>query len=102
MARRNVRPMPLSQKKNQAAEHALMQDQAMTYAIGDLHGEVTLLHRLLTILPFREEDTLVFLGDCLDRGEDSGATIMALKELPKTHPASIFLRRHHYYPWLPF
>src|SRR5260370_19351492 len=100
MGRRNVRPMTLSQKKNQAAEHALMQDQAMTYAIGDLHGEVTLLHRLLTILPFREEDTLVFLGDCLDRGEDSVATILALRELQRTHPACIFLRGNHEDAWL--
>lgn len=58
----------------------MMQGQAVTYAIGDLHGEVTLLRRLLAILPFREEDTLVFLGDCLDRGENSVTTILELQE----------------------
>jgi len=50
----------------------------MTYAIGDLHGEVTLLQQLLTILPLQEQETLVFLGDYMDRGEDSIATILAL------------------------
>ena len=33
------------------------------YAIGDLHGEVSLLRQLLLLLPYREQDTLVFLGD---------------------------------------
>ncbi len=78
----------------------MTQGQAMTYAIGDLHGEVTLLRRLLELLPFREEDTLVFLGDCLDRGEDSVATILALRELKRVHPACIFLRGNHEDAWL--
>ena len=55
---------------NDAAAHA-----PATYAIGDLHGEAELLHRLLAMLPLRDEDTLVFLGDYVDRGEDSAATI---------------------------
>ncbi|HLV98892.1 MAG TPA: metallophosphoesterase [Ktedonobacterales bacterium] len=75
-------------------------DQAMTYAIGDLHGEVTLLKRLLALLPFREEDTLVFLGDYLDRGEDSIATILALRELQRSHAACVFLRGNHDDAWL--
>lgn len=72
----------------------------MTYAIGDLHGEVTLLRRLLALLPIRSEDTLVFLGDYLDRGEDSVATILALRELKRKHPACIFLRGNHEDAWL--
>lgn len=71
-----------------------------TYAIGDLHGEVTLLQQMLQLLPLREEDTLVFLGDCLDRGEDSLATILALRELKQTHPACVFLRGNHEDAWL--
>jgi serine/threonine protein phosphatase 1 len=81
-------------------EQLTMQDLPMSYAIGDLHGEVTLLRRLLALLPFREEDTLVFLGDCLDRGEDSVATILALQELKRSHPACIFLRGNHEDAWL--
>src|SRR4051794_36869975 len=71
-----------------------------TYAIGDLHREVTLLRRLLALLPYREEDTLVFLGDYLDRGEDSVATIAALSELQHAHPACIFIRGNHDELWL--
>jgi serine/threonine protein phosphatase 1 len=74
--------------------------QAMTYAIGDLHGEVTLLKRLLKLLPYRAEDTLVFLGDYLDRGEDSIATILALRALQHAHAATIFLRGNHDDAWL--
>lgn len=46
------------------------------------------------------QDTLVFLGDCLDRGEDSVATILALQELKRSHPACIFLRGNHEDAWL--
>src|SRR5215469_1771425 len=81
-------------------EYITMQDLPMTYAIGDLHGEVTLLRQLLALLPFREEDTLVFLGDYLDRGEDSVATILALQELKRSHPHCIFLRGNHEDAWL--
>ncbi|HEY5006265.1 MAG TPA: metallophosphoesterase [Ktedonobacteraceae bacterium] len=72
----------------------------MTYAIGDLHGEVTLLQQLLTILPLREQDTLVFLGDYMDRGEDSIATILALAELQRKHKNCVFLRGNHDDAWL--
>src|SRR5579884_2716074 len=86
--------------KNSEVEHIMMQNSAVTYAIGDIHGEVTLLRRLLALLPFREEDTLVFLGDYLDRGEDSVATILALRELKRSHPKCIFLRGNHEDAWL--
>jgi len=75
-------------------------DAPFTYAIGDLHGEVTLLRRLLALLPLRDEDTLVFLGDYLDRGEDSAATVAALRELARNHRATVFLRGNHEDAWL--
>jgi calcineurin-like phosphoesterase family protein len=71
-----------------------------TYAIGDIHGEVTLLRQLLSILPFKQQDTLVFLGDYLDRGEDSIATILELQALQDRHPSCVFLRGNHEDAWL--
>lgn len=71
-----------------------------TYAIGDVHGEVTLLRRLLAQIPIRDEDTVVFLGDYLDRGEDSAATIAALRDFGRGHRASVFLRGNHEDAWL--
>jgi hypothetical protein len=47
---------------------------------GDIHGEASLLRQLLAMLPVRSEDTVVFLGDYLDQGEDSAATIAVLRE----------------------
>jgi serine/threonine protein phosphatase 1 len=74
----------------------------VTYAIGDLHGEVTLLRRLLGSLPLRYEDTIVFVGDYLDRGEDSAATITLLRELARSRRATVFLRGNHEDAWLTY
>jgi len=52
-----------------------------TFAIGDLHGEVTLLRRLLAAIQPQPTDTLIFLGDYVDRGEDSVATVEELEAL---------------------
>ena len=70
-----------------------------TYAIGDVHGELTLLRHLLSQLSLQPEDRLIFLGDYLDRGEDSVATVLFLAELGATRPC-IFLRGNHDEEWL--
>lgn len=81
-------------------EDERLPDQPMTYAVGDIHGEVTLLKQLLALLPYRQKDTLVFLGDYLDRGEDSVATIQTLSVLKREHPQCAFLRGNHEDAWL--
>ena len=44
-----------------------------TYAIGDIHGNLAALDDLLSrVVPeLQPADTLVFLGDYIDRGPDS-------------------------------
>lgn len=42
-----------------------------TLAIGDVHGHLEALLVLEREVPFRDDDTLVFLGDYVDRGPDS-------------------------------
>lgn len=81
------------------ADH-LPAEAPVTYAVGDLHGEVTLLRRLLIALPLRDQDTLVFLGDYLNRGEDSAATVATLRALARSHRACVFLRGNHEDAWL--
>ena len=71
-----------------------------TYAIGDLHGEVSLLRQLMAMLPHTPADTIVFLGDYMDRGEDSLATIRELIRLGQTLPHAVFLRGNHDDAWL--
>ena len=42
-----------------------------TFVVGDIHGRCAQLHTLLEMLPRDEKsDTLVFLGDLIDRGPD--------------------------------
>lgn len=53
------------------------------FAIGDIHGHLDRLNGLLAKLPFGDRDTLVFLGDYVDRGPDSKGVIdrlIALQE----------------------
>jgi serine/threonine protein phosphatase 1 len=49
-----------------------------TFAIGDIHGCSTAFEALLSLVPFEPEDTLVTLGDYVDRGPDSCAVIEKL------------------------
>jgi len=70
----------------------------LIYAIGDIHGQVTMLLELLKAIrsrPLREEDELVFLGDYVDRGEDSRAVLDTVIQLRKEHENCIFLRGNH-------
>ena len=70
----------------------------MLYVIGDIHGQADKLRRLLDQL-VREDlnpaDTLVFLGDYVDRGPDSADVLEQLLDLEETHPNAIFLRGNH-------
>lgn len=51
-----------------------------TLAIGDIHGHLEALLALEDLVPFREDDTLVFLGDYVDRGPHSKGVIEWLIE----------------------
>ena len=47
-------------------------------AIGDIHGEIQKLNSLLEKLNLDKSDTIVFLGDYIDRGENSKEVITNL------------------------
>jgi calcineurin-like phosphoesterase family protein len=56
---------------------------AQVIAIGDVHGCAKALRALLEIISPQREDTVIFLGDCVDRGPDSKQVIdelLALRE----------------------
>lgn len=63
-------------------------------AIGDLHGSITALRRLLDTVAPEPEDTLLFLGDYIDRGEDSRAVLDHLMALEHAQRC-IFLKGNH-------
>jgi serine/threonine protein phosphatase 1 len=69
-----------------------------TFVVGDLHGRRAQLKHLLSLLPRdAERDTLVFLGDLIDRGDDIPGTVGDVLEL-KANASSgqvIVLRGNH-------
>jgi serine/threonine protein phosphatase 1 len=74
-----------------------------TIAIGDLHGDLQQLLILLSRLPALDaDDTLVFLGDYVDRGPDSRGTVdFVSRELPQRIPARIVaLAGNHEDAWI--
>jgi serine/threonine protein phosphatase 1 len=73
-----------------------------TFAIGDIHGESAHLARVWAQLPpLDADDTVVFLGDYVNRGPASKAVLETLMNLPKSTPAKIVcLRGNHEDAWL--
>jgi len=69
---------------------------APLYIVGDIHGCANELYTLLQALPLKSEDTIVFLGDYVDRGPSSAAAIGLLLELRQDSPArTVFLKGNH-------
>lgn len=65
-----------------------------TLAIGDIHGCPFALDALLAAVRPTPADTLVFLGDYVDRGPDSRGVIDRVLALRKTHKV-VALRGNH-------
>jgi serine/threonine protein phosphatase 1 len=68
---------------------------ARTFVIGDIHGCITELNRLLDALAPALSDTLVFLGDYIDRGPAPKAVVERLLRLSHSGPRCVFLKGNH-------
>lgn len=66
----------------------------MIYAVGDIHGELAKLERLLSMLPLEPDDRLVFVGDYVDRGPDSRGVVDRLIALREERPCTFLLGNH--------
>lgn len=68
----------------------------MYYIIGDIHGCLSKLTSLYSqILPeLKDDDTLIFLGDYIDRGDHSFEVVEFLITLPE-YRKSVFLKGNH-------
>jgi len=73
-----------------------------TFAIGDIHGDLAALKQLFTRLPpLVADDTVVFLGDYIDRGPDSAGVVAWIRSFTATTAAKIVtLRGNHEDAWL--
>jgi serine/threonine protein phosphatase 1 len=66
------------------------------FAIGDLHGCTGKLEVLLSLLPLdAKQDTLVFVGDYIDRGPNSKGVIEYLIDLRQKISNVVFLSGNH-------
>ena len=63
------------------------------YVMGDIHGEADRFHAMLERIHLSEEDTLILLGDVIDRGPDGIALLLEIMEMPN---AIMLLGNHEY------
>ena len=75
---------------------------ARTFAIGDVHGDLAHLEALWAKLPvLGETDTVVFIGDYVDRGPDSKGVVERVRALSAAGPAKVVcLRGNHEDQWV--
>ena len=68
------------------------------YVMGDIHGEADRFHAMLKKIRFSEDDTLILLGDVIDRGPDGIALLLEIMEMPNV----IMLLGNHEYMMLQY
>jgi len=70
-----------------------------TFVVGDVHGRHAQLDALLEMLPRDEAaDTLVFLGDLIDRGPDAPGCVSLVMKLQQENSERVLcLRGNHEY-----
>ena len=62
-----------------------MMEKEKIFIVGDIHGCLHMLQRLMQRIPWRPDmDRLIFLGDYIDRGEDSRGVVEAVMEIAGT------------------
>jgi serine/threonine protein phosphatase 1 len=68
----------------------------MYYIVGDIHGQYTKLLKLMELIEdnISHEDTILFLGDYIDRGKDSCKVIEYLADISVKYK-SCFLKGNH-------
>ncbi len=73
-----------------------------TFAIGDIHGDLKALYKLLATFPEVDaNDTIVFMGDYIDRGPSSAEVVEFVRSLPQRTTARVVcLRGNHEDAWL--
>jgi len=64
------------------------------FVFGDIHGQLGKLENLVAKLNLTVDDTLIFLGDYVDRGPDSCGVIELLLKLNKSHKC-FFIKGNH-------
>lgn len=64
------------------------------WTFGDIHGYLRHFKQLLDFIPLAPEDSIVLLGDVIDRGPDSAAVLRQIHTLKETREV-VLLRGNH-------
>jgi serine/threonine protein phosphatase 1 len=73
-----------------------------TIAVGDIHGHLDALNEVLSLLAaeLSQADTVVFLGDYIDRGPDSRGCVDRILEFSTATPATVIGLLGNHEEWL--
>jgi protein phosphatase len=84
-----------------SAEDVSLQLPGPVIIIGDLHGQILDLFRVLQTFGLPEQHNFLFLGDIVDRGEFSTETCVLVWALKVKYPKSVFIiRGNHEFAFL--
>ncbi len=71
-------------------------EREKTFVVGDIHGCLHMLKRLLDEIPWRPgRDRLIFVGDCIDRGSHSKGVVDRILGLIRMDPKVTCLLGNH-------
>ncbi len=87
--------MPETTPTNSATERGKRHADGRLFAIGDIHGCPDELAAMLRAIKPEANDTVVFVGDYVDRGPSSREVIQQVLELSKSGPEVIALKGNH-------
>ncbi|SRR5579875_1347676 len=65
------------------------------FAIGDIHGCPDELSAILRHIDADSADTVIFMGDYVDRGPSARDVVDLLIEFKQAHPTAVFLKGNH-------
>jgi protein phosphatase len=74
-------------------EHTLLEINSPCVIVGDIHGQILDLFRILNSCGPAGRTTYVFLGDIVDRGEFSVESLICVLLLKALHPDHVFVIR---------
>ena len=88
-----VRSLALEATAHFAAEPMRLQLKGPITIVGDLHGHIFDLYRILGVHGLPPHQTYLFLGDLVDRGEYSVATVALIYSMKILFPNHVYLVR---------
>ena len=73
----------------------------MKFVIGDIHGEIKKLILLINVLKKFRIDELIFIGDYIDKGQNSREVLTFLGKLSYKYKCTFLIGNHEFY-WLKY